>query len=138
MEKINQKIELVANIFIILLVLAIGIVLVQKYFLAAPPNQQARIEPKIGSQMNAPDVNWSRQPKTLVLALQVGCRFCNESAPFYKRVVETVKNKNVKLVAVFPTDIEESTKHLKELGLTNIEVKWSSLNSLQVGRTPST
>lgn len=53
MEKINQKIELVANIFIILLILIIGIVLVQKYFLAAPPNRQARTEPKIGSQMSA-------------------------------------------------------------------------------------
>ena len=111
MEKINQKIELVANIFIILVALAIGGVLVQKYFLAAPPNQQARVEPKVGSQMNAPDVDWSQQPKTLILALQTDCHFFNESAPFYKRVIETVKNKNIKLVAVFPTEIEESAKH---------------------------
>lgn len=137
MEKINQKIELVANIFIILVVLAIGIVLVQNYFLAAPPNRPPRIEPKIGSQMSAPDVDWSQQPKTLILALQTGCRFCNESAPFYKRIIETVKNKNVKLVAVFPTEIEESAKHLKELGLTNMEVKRSSLKSLQAGGTPT-
>lgn len=137
MEKINQKIELVANIFIILLVLGIGIVLVQNYLLAAPPNRQVQIEPKIGSQMNAPDVDWSQQPKTLILALKAGCRFCNESAPFYKRVVETVKDKNIKLVAVFPTEIEESAKHLNELGLTNVEVKRSSLGSLQVGGTPT-
>lgn len=137
MEKINQKVELVANIFIILLVLAIGGVLVQKYFLAVPLNRRARVEPKIGSQMNAPDVNWSQQPKTLVLALQAGCRFCSESAPFYKRVIETVRNKNVKLVAAFPAEIEESAKYLKELGLTNIEVKRSSLSSLQVSGTPT-
>ena len=122
MEKTNQKIEFLANIFIILLALVIGFVLLQKYFLAVPLNQPARVEPKIGSQMNAPDVDWSQQPKTLVLALQTGCRFCNESAPFYKRVVETVKTKNVKLVAVFPTEIEGSAKYLKELGLTNMEV----------------
>ncbi|MDQ3633333.1 MAG: hypothetical protein M3405_02330 [Acidobacteriota bacterium] len=137
MDKINQKVELVANIFIILVALAIGGVLVQKYFLPAPSNQQVRIEPKIGSQMNAPDVNWSEQPKTLVLALRADCRFCNESVSFYKRIVETVKNENIKLVAVFPTEIEESAKHLKELGLTNIEVKRSSLNSLQVSGTPT-
>lgn len=137
MEKINQKIELLANIFIILLVLAVGIVLVQTYFLAAPQTQQARIEPKIGSQMTAPDVDWSQQLKTLILALQTGCHFCNESAPFYKRIIETVKNKNVKLVAAFPTEIEESAKHLKELSLTNMEVKRSSLKSLQVSGTPT-
>ena len=110
MEKINQKIELVANIFIIL-VAFIGSILVQKYFIAAPLNQPARVEPKVGSQMNAPDVDWSQQPKTLILALQTDCHFFNESAPFYKRVIETVKNKNIKLVAVFPTEIEESAKH---------------------------
>lgn len=137
MEKINQKIELVANIFIILVVLVIGIVLVQKYFLAAAPNQQARVEPKIGSQMNTPDVDWSRQPKTLVLVLQVGCRFCTESAPFYKRVIETVKSKNIKLLVVLPTEVEKSAEYLKELGLTNIEVKRSSLDSIQVGGTPT-
>lgn len=135
--KDKSKIELVANIFIILAALAIGGVLVQKYFLAAPPNQQARVEPKIGSQMNAPDVNWSQQSKTLIFALQTGCHFCNESTPFYKRIVETVRNKNVKLVAVFPTEIEESAKHLKELGLTDMEVRRSSLNSLQVSGTPT-
>lgn len=137
MEKTNQKIELVANIFIILLVLVIGVILIQKYLLAVSPNQQVRVEPKIGSQMNAPDVDWARQSKTLVLVLQAGCRFCSESAPFYKRIVEIVKNKNVKLVAVFPTEVEESTKYLKELGLTNIEVKRSSLGSLQVTGTPT-
>lgn len=137
MEKTNQKIELVANLLIILIALIIGIVLIQKYFLTVPPNRRARVEPKIGSLMNAPDVNWSEQPRTLILALQAGCRFCNESAPFYQRLIETVKHKNIKLVAVFPTEIGESTKYLNELGLTNVEVKRSSLAGLQVSGTPT-
>lgn len=121
MEKINQKIELVANIFIILVALVIGIVLVQKYFLAVPPNQQARVEPKIGSQLNAPDVDWSLQPKPLVLALQTGCRFCNESAPFYKRVIETVRNKNVKNVVMRSGDFCEKNQIPSSLEYTTME-----------------
>lgn len=138
MQKINQKIELVANVFIILVALAIGAILIQKYlFDAVPPKQQARVELKIGSQMNVPDVDWSQQSKTLILVLQAGCRFCDESAPFYKRVIETVKNKNVKLVVVLPGEVEESAKYLKKLGLTNLEVRRSSLSSLQVSGTPT-
>ncbi len=140
MSKTHQKIELVANISIIVVALLLGGVLVHKYFFAAPPvasNQPPRLEPKIGSVMNVPDVNWSQQPKTLVLALQSSCRFCNDSAPFYKRVIESVKDKNVKLVAVFPTDVEESAAYLQKLGLTNMEVKQSSLNGLQVSGTPT-
>ena len=97
---------MVANIFIIL-VAFISSISAQ----LAPLNQSARVEPNIGSQINAPDVDWSQQPKTLILALQTDCHFFNESAPFYKRVIETVKNKNIKLVAIFPTEIEESAKH---------------------------
>ena len=140
MSKIYQKVELTANILIILVVLLLGGVLVQKYFFASPDaasDRPPRIVPTIGAKMEAPDVNWSEQPKTLILALQSNCRFCNDSAPFYKRVIETVRNKNVKLVAVFPTGIEKNIAHLKELGLDAMEVKQSSLGSLQVSGTPT-
>jgi thioredoxin-related protein len=139
MSKLSQKVELTANILIIVFALLLGGILVQKYFFAQPTaaNQPPRLEPKVGSKMEVRNVNWSGQPRTLILALQMGCHFCNESAPFYKRVIETVRNKNVKLVAVFPTEIEKSAAHLKDLGLTNIEVKQSSLGSLQVNGTPT-
>ncbi len=141
MNKTQQKIELVANISIILVALLLGGVMVQKYFFAAPTvivNQQLRVEPKIGAKMEVQNVNWSQQAKTLILALQTGCHYCNDSAPFYKRVIETVRDKNVKLVAVFPTDVEKSVAHLKELGLDGaMEVQQSSLSSLQVSGTPT-
>lgn len=123
MSKLSQKAEFTANILIIVVaVLLIG-VFVQKYFFSTiAVNQKARVQPVIGSKLNVSDVNFSSQPKTLVLALSTGCRFCNESAPFYKRIIENTQNKNVNLVAVFPTSIEESTAHLNELGLTNLEV----------------
>ena len=139
MSKVSQKIELTANILIIVVALLLGGVLIKKYFFDPPvvSNQPPRVEPKIGSVMNVPDVNWSQQPKTLILALQSSCHFCNESAPFYKRVIESVKDKNVKLIAVFPTAVEESAAHLQKLGLSNMEVKQSSLGSLQVSGTPT-
>lgn len=138
MSKLNQKAELAANILIIVVaVLLIG-VFVQKYFFSATAvNQKARAQPVIGSKLNASDVNFSSQPKTLILALSTGCRFCNESVPFYKRIIENTQNKNVKLVAVFPTSIEESKAHLNELGLTNLEVKRSPLDNIQVSGTPT-
>ena len=137
MSKFNQKVELIANVLIIFVVLALGGLLIQKYFFTSQPNQQARLTPSVGAKMTAPDINWSEKPKTLILALQTGCHFCNESAPFYKRIVETVQNKPVKLVAVFPSSVEQSRIHLADLGLSNMEVKESSLGSLQVSGTPT-
>jgi thioredoxin-related protein len=140
MSKIYQKVELIANILIISVALGVGGTLVQRYFFSSSvsaPVQQARLQPVVGSKTEVPDVNWSQQPKTLVLVLQTGCHFCNDSAPFYKRIIQAVENKNVKLVAVFPTDVKESITHLNELGLTNMEVRQSPLSSLQVSGTPT-
>ena len=118
MNKFSQRLEIVANILIIVLAIAIGSVLVQKYFFSsAAVNQQTRMQPTIGAKLDVSGVNFSGQSKTLVLALQTGCHFCNESASFYKRIIENTQNKNIKLVAVFPSSIEESSKHLNELGL---------------------
>lgn len=140
MNKAFHKIELAAHISIIVIAILLVGDTAHKYFFAAPTaatNQPPRLEPKIGSVMNAPDVNWSQQPKTLILALQAGCHFCNSSAPFYKRIIESVKDKNIKLVAVFPTPVEESAAHLQKLRLDGMEVKQSSLKSLQVSGTPT-
>jgi thioredoxin-related protein len=138
MSKVYQRIELTANILVIIVALALGGILIQKYFLKGVPSKQLdQQQPIVGAQMALSDVNWSGQPKTLILALQTSCHFCNESAPFYKRILESVKNKNVKIVAVFPTAIEEGKAHLTELGLNNIEVKQSPLNAIQVSGTPT-
>ena len=138
MSKLNQRAEFTANILIIVAaILLIGVV-VQKYFFSTTVvNQKAQMQPVVGAKLNMADVNFSSQPKTLVLALQTGCHFCNESASFYKRIIENTQNKNIKIVAVFPTGIEESKAHLNELGLTNLEVKRSPLDNIQVGGTPT-
>lgn len=138
MNKLNQKSELIANLLIIVVaVLLIGVIGQKYLFSSKAINQKARPQPIVGSMLNVPDVDFSSQPKTLVLALQTGCRFCNESASFYKRIIENARNKNIKLVAVLPTDVEESKAHLNELGLTNLEVKRAPLENIQVGGTPT-
>ena len=137
--KAYQKVEFASNILIIVVSLILGVILVQKYFLApsktlSRPNQ---IDPVIGSKVNLPDMAWSPQSKTLILAMQTGCHFCNESMPFYKRLIEATKDKNIKLVAVFPTSVEDSTAHLDSLGIKNLEVKQMPLTNIQVRGTPT-
>ncbi len=41
------------------------------------------------------------------------------------------------MVAVLPTDIEKSRTHLEKLGLTNLDVRQASLDSIQVDGTPT-
>lgn len=139
MSKITQRIELVANLCIVLVAVLLAVVIAQKYIFnsSANPGEQARVQPAVGAKMNLPGIDWSRQPKTLVMALQKGCHFCSESAPFYKRLNESVRDKGVKLLVVLPTVSEESAAYLDELGLSGVEVKEMPLKEIQVSGTPT-
>jgi thioredoxin-related protein len=138
MSKITQKVELIANILIIFVALTIGSVLIKKYFFPQTViSNQQRMEIEKGTKISLPDVNWSQQSKTLILVLQTDCHFCNESIPFYKRLLQSIPNKDLKIMAVFPTSVEKSRLHLEEFGINNIEVKQSSLSSLKVVGTPT-
>jgi thioredoxin-related protein len=136
MNTVGRKLETAANIAIIVVAVLFSAVIIQKYLLPSS-TQPERAAPVIGKQMNLSDVNWASQPKTLILALSRTCHFCNESAPFYKRLIESVKDRNVKLIAVFPTETEAGRAHLKELGLADLEVKQSPLANMQVSGTPT-
>lgn len=138
MNKFSQRVELVANITIIVVaVLLVGVV-ADRYFLRpAAHGRPARLQPVIGSKLNVSGMNWSSHPKTLILVLQRGCRFCSESVPFYKRIVASVKDENIRVIAAFPTEVQESTAHLEELGLASVEVRQLSLDSLQTSGTPT-
>lgn len=136
MSKLSSKVELTANILIIVVAVLLVGVIVQKYFFSSPANP-ARVQPTVGAKVNLPDTDLSAQSKTLLLVLQKGCRFCAESAPFYKRLQENTRDKNVRLIAVLPGKPEESTAYLSELGIGNMEVKQSPLNALQTSGTPT-
>jgi thiol-disulfide isomerase/thioredoxin len=139
MNKINQKVELAANFLIVVVALLLIGVLAQRYFFSSPvsANQQARVQPTVGKKVNLENVNFSESPKTVVLALQTTCHFCNESAPFYKKMLEEAKGKNIRFVAVFPTPVADSQKHLSELGITGFEVKQAPITALDASGTPT-
>lgn len=136
MSKLSQRVELTANILIIVVALLLTGLIGQRYFFARS-NKQAEIMPTIGKTVNLPNEDWSAQPKTIVLALQTTCHFCNDSAPFYKRLVEHAKNKNIKIVAVLPQSVEESTAHLTKLGLSGLEIKQAPISVLDTSGTPT-
>lgn len=135
MTPLPKKVELFISISILVFSVFISAFLIHKYiFSSSSPPESVQA---VNKQIIVPDVDWSEQPKTLILALEAGCRFCNESAPFYKRIINSVKSNNVKLVAVLPTDIKESRRHLDKLGLEILDVRQASLDSIQVNGTPT-
>lgn len=144
MNKLIQATLVTANLFMFILVIFFGLYWIKNFntnlaILDKPQSSNKSIPPQsvVGTKIQLPDFDWSKQSKSLVLVLQKGCHFCSESTPFYKRLQELTKDKNIKLVAVLPSNPSTSLDYLKEQGISDLEVKQSQLNSLQVKGTPT-
>jgi thioredoxin-related protein len=149
MNKLTQKIELASQIAIIIVTTMISIVIVKNYLLPdsktksnvginttiARDTAGAEI---IGKAISLPDTNWKKNGQTLVLALQTGCHFCTESAPFYKELIQNRgKHGNTHLIAVLPQPIDVSKNYLSNLGINVDDVKQMQLSAIDVQGTPT-
>jgi thioredoxin-related protein len=139
MSNAKQKIEVAANILIIVAVVILIGVVAQKYFYSsssssAPPPYQS---PAVGQKISLPDVDFSKSNKNVLLMLQRGCKFCSQSAEFYKTLVQKTQGKNVKIIAVLPQKKEEAEEYLTSLGISGIETREAQIETFQVGGTPT-
>ncbi len=102
-----------------------------------PANEPAQITP-VGKTVPMENIDWKSGKKTLIMYVSTTCHFCNESSPFYKRLVEKYSDgKNIRLVAVMPQPVEEARTHLKNLGVNIQDVYSSPLSSIGVTATPT-
>ncbi len=136
MSAVAKRTELVANVAIIIVAMLLGIVLVRNYLL---PHRH-RLAPQItsGSRISIPGVDWIKNDRTLVLALQKDCHFCTESATFYRRVVENAaRSGKVRLVAVMPNESKVGRSYLRELAIQIDDVHQLPLDAIRVHGTPT-
>jgi len=133
---VYKRIELLANVAIILVALLIGSVFVKKYFFDTRSQQPVKIT--AGTKVPLQDVDWTKNGQTLLLVLQKGCHFCAESAPFYQGLTrEMESSKSTKLIAVLPQEVNESQQYLADLKVPISEVKKINPNFLGVSGTPT-
>src|SRR5215210_6990053 len=125
MNHLNRRINLAANIAIILVVVLIGVVFARNYLLSARSTSQKRdYRVAAGRRVSLPDVDWANNEQTLLLVLDKGCPYCTASAPFYQQIArETAQKPRVQLIAVLPQDISEGKQYLSDLNVPIYEVR---------------
>lgn len=119
MNSLSKRIELVANIGIIIVALVICIALAKKFLFKSSASQPEVAAVAAGTKIALPDVNWARNGKTLLLVLSTNCKYCSLSAPFYQNLVNrTASPQGAKLIAVLPQGVEQSRQYLKGLNVS--------------------
>jgi hypothetical protein len=140
MSNLNKKIELLANIAIIVVAILLGVIITNRYLLTAPPKPEAvegaRI--KTGMKLSLSGVIWDKADKTLLLVLSTNCRFCTESALFYQRLAQQkTGHMGVRLIAVLPQSVSESEKYLNDHGVFVDEVTQAVPTTVYARATPT-
>ncbi|HEY9285591.1 MAG TPA: hypothetical protein VIP46_19225, partial [Pyrinomonadaceae bacterium] len=93
MENFAKKLEVAANVAIVVVAVLLSAVLVRSYL--AAPSEREDVRPTVqtqrtlqnGESINLPGIDWQKNGRTLLMALSTTCHFCTESGPFYQRLV---------------------------------------------------
>jgi thioredoxin-related protein len=140
MTKWRRLTEIAANIVLIMVASLLCVFLVKNYVLSSPKNPSPRSNrpSMVGNRLSAGDIEWAKSGETLLLVLQKGCHFCDESAPFYQRLTNVLSNKpKTHIVAVFPSSLEENRHYLQDKKIDISDIKQIAPSSLGVEGTPT-
>ena len=133
----KEKLEVVTNIVLIGLACVIGYHFWQARRTAENP-PPAWV--KVGDQLpSLPAYDWKAHDRTLVLALRNGCRFCEESIPFYRKLAELEKSNQLDahLIAVFPDDLADVRRLVETERLAVEAFPGIELSQVKVEGTPT-
>ncbi|HEX9982964.1 MAG TPA: hypothetical protein VGF69_06860 [Thermoanaerobaculia bacterium] len=131
-----RKLEIAANVAIIVVAVIASIVLVRNY-MARGAVKMTREQIATGNKLPMPGVEWQANGNTVVLALSTNCHYCSESAPFYKRLTAELSRRRAHLMIVMPQSIEEGRKYVEGLGLQAADVRQVPLRALKIRGTPT-
>lgn len=129
-----KKLEIAANILIIIAALAVVAFFVRNYVAGRTSNPPSIAA---GETFALKGVDWQSSEKNLVLAVSTTCHFCTESAPFYRTLVDQCRRNHVHVVAVLPQSPAEAQAYLVNEGIFVDEIRQSPLPDLEVRGTPT-
>jgi len=132
-SRVRRYVEIAANIAIVL----VAIVIVGNFVWSKFRPKQNLTAPPVGSTVSLSGVNWEKNGSTLLMVLQEGCRYCEESAPFYHRLHDQRSGSQPRMVAVIPGEKAETVRYLTDHGVLADDVINTSLDDVKVAATPT-
>jgi rhodanese-related sulfurtransferase len=124
------------NIAILLVAIVLSAVLVKKFFFQ--PSQNYDYQIARDASLVIKGVNWADSERTVLVALGKECKYCSDSAEFYRRLAAGVASQtNIRLIALFSEKESDGEAYLKQLAVPIREVRYTSLSSLGIKNVPT-
>lgn len=137
----KSTLDTVANIAIILVCAIAAVVLIRnQFFPPEPPPRPGQVE-KGETLAPLKQVLPAGTERAMVVALSPTCGYCNESMPFYKRLIDERNSKSspVKVIAAVPSDqaIQEENQKFAQAGVKPDQVIKMDFAAIKVPGTPT-
>jgi hypothetical protein len=129
----DQVLQRTANVMMIISAIVLSTIVYQRYVLR-PAGQVTVYKP--GDRLVMPSVDISQARATLLLVLDSRCRFCTDSLPFYRRLVERLRHSAIKITVVGYEDAATLSEYLAQHHLSVQHVQSISPSILRTG-TPA-
>lgn len=129
--------DLAINILSGLLGLVVLALLMAHYFLPKTGIVAQQDSLQAGKRVPLAGENWAKYHQSLVMALQVGCEWCEASAPFYQELLRSDVGNTFHPVAVLPQPVDQSKKFLQSFSIRVTDIRQADLRKIGVGGTPT-
>ena len=137
-KRVAERIQVVANLCVIAAALALIFSIAWVFLKHSSVSRTPRSSIQNGTILTLPDLNWSLNRRTLLLVLSTGCKYCTESAPFYRRLVnQTSLTDTTRLIAVFPQTIKEGEEYFARNDIKINDLRQALPSSLGATGTPT-
>ncbi|MBZ5566210.1 MAG: hypothetical protein LAN64_00010 [Acidobacteriia bacterium] len=128
-----RRLEVAANILLIIVTIMVGFTLVVNYRARRPVSRPSLT----GRELPIHDIAWSDYSRTLVLILRKECRFCRESSPFYRRLVLQAHARHVRVIAILPDSPADARLYLAGEEIAVDCIVQLRANDVRVAGTPT-
>lgn len=138
-QRLKSALETYTNIAVLLVAVAALCAFATSYLIKSPsPSLHVGLQRgKLLSQI--PKIDYHSSKRTLLIALNTKCHYCQESLPFYRTLVEanSQSSKDLHIVALFPDKAEEVAEFIRGNGLKIEVVPEVQFAPLSISGTPS-
>ncbi len=132
----KTKLEAIANVIVIVVALAVGYVELTRY----EPSHRAPRSVAPGDRLaKISGLDWNQHRRTLVLVLNTGCHYCQDSVPFYQKLSQAQRagRDDLEMVAVFPNEEETVRQFNAHEALAIRSIAAAPFDKLHVVATPT-
>ena len=136
----RNYLDTITTLLVVVLFLAIGVIYLHGRFYKKQVDPEGSTITKDLRVADALGLEYKTHSRTLILALDKDCAYCERSAGFYKQLLDVqAKNAgNTQLIAALPNDDWEAKQYLRKEGLEHVPyIPNSRLSELKITVLPT-